>query len=118
MNIPSRKILLSLIIVAVLPAVALAGGKPTPRPKFKPPYDVIQSVDPAAQTVTVGHVNSTDTSTETLKLDKTTEIEVNGSAATLNDVKPGMKVSVTPGMDEGTASRLVLSPAPPSDTKP
>ena len=83
-----------------------------PRPPFLPPYDAIQSVDATAKTLVVGHVNSKDTSTKTYKLVPTTEIQVNGDKAKLEDLKTGMKVSVTPAMDATVAERVVASPSP------
>jgi hypothetical protein len=120
MNIALGQKFLLFMAVVVLPGAAFAGApKLKPRQPYKPTYDVIKAVDPTAQTVTIGHVNSTDTSTKTFKLDKFSEIEVNGATGTLNDVKTGMKVSVTTGADDNTASRLVVSPAPtPAPSEP
>ena len=115
-NVFHRKFLL-VVALAVPMAGALAGNPPLkPRQPFKPPYDVIRSVDATAKTVTIGHVHSKDTSAKTYKLDKFTEIQVNGAKGDLNDIKTGMKVDVTPGADEEVASRLVLSAAPPEPT--
>ena len=116
MNTALRRTLLALLICSTLPALVFAGGKLKPKEPFKPAYDVVQAVDPTANSVTIGHANSTDTSTKTYKLDKFSEVEVNGEKASLADVKPGMKASVTPGVVENTASRLVVSPAPPEPT--
>ena len=94
----------------VLPGFA-GTPKPTPKP-FKPPYNVIQSLDATAKTITVGHVNSVDTSTPLYRITPTTEIQVNGEKATIDKLQTGMKVSITPGSDSTVAERIVASPAP------
>jgi hypothetical protein len=112
MNITPRKTFLVLAGSLALSVAAFAGPKITPREPFKPSYDAVQSVDTTANTITINHVNSKDTSTKVYKLDQKTEIEVNGEKGTLNDVKTGMKISVTPGFNDDEASRVVVSPAP------
>jgi hypothetical protein len=105
-----------LLLACIVPSAFASGGPLKPRQPFKPTYDVIQSVDATAKTVTIGHANSKDTSTKTYKVAKDTDIQVNGAKGDLNDVKTGMKVSITLGIDEDVASRLVVSPAPPEPT--
>ena len=114
MNFVLRRISILALVLVVLPAAAFAGNsqKAKPRPPFRAPYDVIVSVDRAAKTVIIGHVNSSDKSRTTLKINNLTEIQINGNPGTMADVKPGLKVSVTPGVEEDQAGRLVLSPAP------
>lgn len=111
-----QKLSLALLAGLWLPVAAQAGGKIKPREPYKPVYDVIQAVDTAGSTVTIGHVNSKDTSTKVYKVDSNTDIQVNGEKATLADVKTGMKVSLTIGFDEDKAGGLSLSPAPPDPT--
>ena len=100
-----------LALSLALPVTSSAAPKPTPKP-FKPPYNVIQSVDATAKTIVVGHVNSMDTSTQTYKITQFTDIQVNGDKKTAADLQAGMKVSVTPGSDPGVADRIVAGPAP------
>ncbi len=99
-------------LVLSLATTTWAGPKPTPRPPFLPPYDAITSVDATAKTLVVGHVNSNDKTSKTYKLIPTTEIQVNGEKAPVTSLQAGMKVSVTPAMDETIAERVVASPAP------
>ena len=100
-----------LVLGLVLPG-ASGAPKPTPRPPFKPPYNVIQSVDASAKTITIGHVNSLDTSTSQYKINQFTDIQVNGEKGTVDQLQTGMKVSVTPGSDPKVADRIVAGPAP------
>ena len=102
---------LFLALSLALPGTSWGGPKPTPKP-FKPPYNVIQSVDATAQTIVVGHVNSMDTSTQTYKITQYTDIQVSGDKKTVADLQAGMKVSVTPGADPAVAERIVAGPAP------
>ena len=70
------------------------------RHKQKPQYEDITAVDEGAKTVTVGHKNGKDHSTEALKINDFTEITVDGQKATLKDLKPGMKVDVDRESDD------------------
>ena len=87
-------------ILATNPAFA-AGKKKKEAPVPKAP--IIASVTPTAITVTE------DKTTKTFTITQFTEINVNGQRATVADVKPGMTVNVTIGMDPSKASRIVAS---------
>ena len=109
----ARSLLSAAALLAASLALPVASGAPKPTPKpFKPPYTVIQAVDATAKTITVGHVNSMDTSTHQYKITQFTDIEVNGDKKTVTDLQVGMKVSVTPASDPTAADRIVASPAP------
>jgi len=47
-----------------------------------------------------------DQTSRTFAITQFTEINVNGQRATVADLKPGMKVSVTAGMDPSQAARI------------
>jgi len=67
---------------------------------------VISSVTGNAITVTEGKT------TRTFIITQFTEINVNGQRATIADLKPGMTVNVTIGMDPTRASRVVATGVP------
>ena len=95
-------------ILAVITATPAFGGskkkKATPAPKSHPP--IISSVTGNAITV------SEEKTTRTFIITQFTEINVNGQRATIVDLKPGMTVSVTIGMDPTRASRVVATGVP------
>jgi hypothetical protein len=107
------------IIVAVallcssVPATVLAWRDPPPLPgghkKHKASYEVIASVDEGAGTVLIGHANSSNRTTKSLKVTKFTDITVDGQKATLHDLKKGMMVEVTQGGDADEAAALKAS---------
>ncbi len=94
--------------LAVITATPAFGGskkkKATPAPKSHPP--IISSVTGNAITV------SEEKTTRTFIITQFTEINVNGQRATIVDLKPGMTVSVTIGMDPTRASRVVATGLP------
>ena len=55
--------------------------------------------------------------TRTFIITQFTEINVNGQRATIVDLKPGMTVNVTIGMDPTRASRVVATGVPVSGNK-
>jgi hypothetical protein len=77
--------------------------KTIPTPAKQP---VIASV--SAHSITVSEPKGTKTFTIT----QFTEINVNGQKATVADLKPGMVVTVTIGIDPSRASRINASGAP------
>jgi len=95
-------------LLAVITATpALAGSKrkkATPVPGYHPP--IISGVTGNAITVTEGKT------TRTFIITQFTEINVNGQPAAIVDLKPGMTVSVTIGMDPTRASRVVATGVP------
>src|SRR5437899_2191264 len=104
-----KKSSFSLLVVSALVVVmgssVFGGGKK----KAKPPehHDIlISSVAGNAVTVTEGKV------TRAFKITQFTEINVNGQKATIADLKPGMTVSVTIGVDPSQASRVNASGVP------
>ena len=92
-------------LLAVITATpALAGSKKKKAssvPRYHSP--VISSVTGNAITV------SEEKTTRTFVITQFTEINVNGQRATIVDLKPGMTVSVTIGMDPTRASRVVAT---------
>ena len=96
------------VLALVLTPVAEGGKKKkkADAPAFHP--TVIQSVTPNSITI------SGEGGTKTLEITKFTEITVRGQRATLGDLTPGMRVSVTMGTDPSKASRINASDAPAS----
>ncbi len=95
-------------LLAVITATpALAGSKKKKAssvPRYHSP--VISSVTGNAITV------SEEKTTRTFVITQFTEINVNGQRATIVDLKPGMTVNVTIGMDPTRASRVVATGVP------
>ncbi len=95
------------LLAVIIATPAFAGSKKkkaTPVPGYHPP--VISSVTGNAITVTEGKT------TRTFIITQFTEINVNGQRATIADLKPGMTVNVTIGMDPTRASRVVATGVP------
>ena len=55
---------------------------------------------------------------ETYRTTTTTSIRVNGLKATLADLKPGMRVDVTQGLDRATAATIAATILPPPQATP
>ncbi len=92
-----------LVIVMIAPAFG-AGKKKKETPAHRD--IVISSITGNAITVTEGKV------TRAFKITQFTEINVNGQKATIAELKPGMTVSVTIGIDPSRASRVNASGVP------
>jgi hypothetical protein len=96
---PFVAVFVLLLALAVTPAFAGSKKKKaSPTPKYQPP--VISSV--TANRVTVTEEKTTRAFTVT----QFTEITVNGQRASIADLKPGMTVNVTIGVDPSQASRI------------
>jgi hypothetical protein len=103
--------MLLFVVWILVTALALAPAfgkdrkkKATPVPAYHPP--AISSVTGNAITV------SDQSTTRTLTITQFTEITVNGQRASIADLKPGMTVSVTLGMDPSRAARINATDAP------
>ncbi len=83
--------------LALNPAFGGAKEKPAPAPIQGP---VIASVTATSMTISEGKT------AKTLIITQFTEITVNGIKATAAELKPGMKVSVTLGLDPTKAGRI------------
>jgi hypothetical protein len=104
----------ALCVLSVLVASSLQGGRisskrgPTPVPTH--PEVLISSVTGSSVTVTVQTVSDKGQvfakTNKTYTVTKFTEIQVNRQKATIVDLKPGMRVSVTAGMDPSQAARI------------
>ncbi len=108
-------LMLALMLVAPL-TDARAGGRRSSKERepFKPVYKAITSVDATAHTVSYSTVNGVGAAnSKTFKITDKTEIEVNGLKSTLNDLKAGMQVDISPAMDETVADRISAKTAPP-----
>lgn len=111
------------------PHASARGRRNIKEQSYEQTSDVIESVDAKAHTVTVAKVskkvvthegtgknsgNKDDAphtiSAVTYKVTDLTEIEVSGQKSKLDALQKGMKVSVTQGMNEGTAARLSATP--------
>jgi hypothetical protein len=100
-------VVVSVSLVVSMSAPVFAGGrkkKSSPAPKYQPP--VISSV--AGKTITV----TQEKVTRAFTLTPFSEITVNGQRATIADLKPGMTVNVTIGVDPSQASRVVATGVP------
>src|SRR5205809_6916798 len=100
-------IIISVLLVALATPPAFAGSKKkktTAQALYQAP--VIASV--AGNTITV----SEEKTARTFIITQFTEINVNGQRATIVDLKPGMTVSLTIGMDPTRASRVVATGVP------
>ena len=98
-------IVVSVLLVALAtPAFAGSKKKKATPPQHHPP--VISSV--TGNTITV----SEEKTTRTFIITQFTEINVNGQRGAVADLKPGMTVSVTIGVDPTRASRVNATGAP------
>ena len=96
-----RFVVVSVLLVLVASTPAFGGGKKkkaTPAPAYQQP--VISSVKGNAITV------SDTKTTRAFTITPFTEINVNGQRANVADLKPGMTVNVTIGLDPSHASRI------------
>jgi hypothetical protein len=83
---------------------AFAAGR---KKKASPPE---QHLEPVITSVTANSLTVTDQrETRTFIVSPFTEISVNGQRATIADLKSGMKVNVTIGVDPTRAGRIVAS---------
>jgi hypothetical protein len=96
--------LVAILILFASTASAGSKKKKATLTQYHPP--VISSV--TGNTITV----SEEKTTRTFIITQFTEINVNGQRAAVADLKPGMTVSVTIGVDPTRASRIVATGAP------
>src|SRR5207247_1609645 len=104
-----KRLFVVVSVLVGLMVIAPASGKgrkkkATPVPAYHGP--VISSV--TGNAITVSDAKTTRTFTVT----QFTEINVNGQRATIADLKPGMRVNVTIGLDPSHASRINAADAP------
>ena len=104
-------VILFILLAALVTTPSFAGRKKkaSPAPKYQTP--VISSV--TGNTITVTQEKLTRAYTIT----RFSEVMVNGQKATIADLKPGMVVSVTIGVDPTQASRVVATGAPSGKKK-
>src|SRR6266508_5778801 len=105
---------LLVVVWILLAAIAFApafgkGRKSKATPAYQPP--VIASVTGNAITV------SEQKTARTFTVTQFTEITVNGQRASIADLKPGMTVNVTIGVDPTHASRIVATGVPAGGKK-
>ena len=98
-----------LVVVWIFLAIAFApafgkGKKTKATPAYQPP--VIASVKGNAITV------SEQKTARTFTVTQFTEINVNGQRASIADLKPGMTVNVTIGVDPSRAARINATGVP------
>jgi len=110
-----RPLYLAVVTAAVL-LVPLNGPSAAQRkPKAKPPEmhaTVIASVTPQSITITE------DKETKSFGITQFTEITVNGQRASVNELKPGMSVTIGLGGDPTKASRIDAGGAPVQPSTP
>jgi len=105
-------IVVSVLLAGITITPAFGKGrkkKTTPAPEYHQP--VISGVTGNAISV------SDQKTTRTFTITRFTEINVNGQRATIADLKPGMTVNVTIGMDPSYASRIVATGLPAKETQ-
>jgi hypothetical protein len=105
-------IVVSILLAGITITPAFGKGrkkKVTPAPVYQAP--VISNATGNAITV------SDQKTTRTFTITRFTEINVNGQRATIADLKPGMTVNVTIGMDPSYASRIVATGLPAEGTR-
>src|SRR6266487_4843877 len=97
-------------LLALITATPAVGGRKKKKASSVPRYHspVISGVTGNAITVRA------EKTTRTFVITQFTEINVNGQRATIVDLKPGMTVNVTIGMDPTRASRVVATGVPVS----
>ena len=102
--------LITVIAVLLLTSSLHAGIKVVP-PPFPPHHTVIGAI--SADSITITTFNGS----KTYKIDKYTTFTFMGKTVAVNDLKPGMKVSVTFGGDPTTVASINAS-NPPIDPSP
>ena len=103
----NRFFVVIVLVIALATTPAFAGGKKkkaSPAPKDHTP--TISSVVGNSITVTQ------DKATRAYTITRFSEVMVNGQKATIADLKPGMAVAITIGIDPTQASRVVATGAP------
>ena len=86
-------------------------AKPTPEPQ----HTTISLISGNSITISTGK------ETKTYTIDQDTQIQLKGGRATVADLKPGMRVAITPGIAPALAGVILASDAPkapPATTKP
>jgi fibronectin type 3 domain-containing protein len=103
----------SIAVAISLPIVVHAAGKTPAKKKETPQTHVtIQSVDANSITISDGK------HTTTYKIVPQTVIEIKGQKATVAELKPGMRASVTGGADQTVADHITASDAPKATPAP
>jgi hypothetical protein len=103
------KNILSIVISVLLVALATPAFAGSKKKKATPAqYQAPVIANVTGNTITV----SEEKTTRTFVVTQFTEINVNGQRAPVADLKPGMTVSVTIGVDPTRASRVVATGAP------
>ena len=99
-------VVVSFLLVLITASPAFAGSRKKKATPAQYQAPVISSV--TGNTITV----SDEKTTRTFIITQFTEINVNGQRAAVADLKPGMTVSVTIGVDPARASRIVATGVP------
>jgi hypothetical protein len=104
-------IVISVLLVALATPPAFAGSKKKKATPAQYQAPVISSV--TGNTITV----SEEKTARTFIITQFTEVNVNGQRGAVADLKPGMTVSVTIGVDPTRASRVVATGAPVGENR-
>jgi hypothetical protein len=99
-------VVVSVFLVFTVGGPAFGGGKKKKAPAVEYHQPVISSVKGNAITV------SDAKTTRAFTITQFTEINVNGQRATIADLKPGMTVNITIGLDPSHASRIIAEGVP------
>ena len=100
-------IAISVLLVALATPPAFAGSKKK-KAAAAPPYQAPVIASVTGNTITV----SEEKTARTFIITQFTEINVNGQRAAVADLKPGMTVGVTIGVDPTRASRINATGVP------
>jgi hypothetical protein len=110
--LPSVGVLSVLAFTALHAGASSRKAVPTPTPTHRQTVITAvsgNSVTVETQTVADKGGKVLDSSSRTYRVTQFTEITINGQRATLADLKPKMKVSVTIGTDPTQAARIVAN---------
>jgi hypothetical protein len=93
---------------------AAKGNRPAPKKDEKP-----APIRPTITTISADSITMTDAhGKQTYKIDERTEVTFKGQKATVDSLKPGMRVSIVKGSDPTVAGRISANEAPKDAPKP
>src|SRR4051794_9929988 len=97
--------------LATSAAYAAGAGKLPPKKEYVPEHTTITSISADSLTISSGGT------AKTYKLTKDTDLTLKGQKAKVEDLKAGMRVSVTMASDPTVASRVNASDPPKEEPK-
>ncbi len=115
-NIPVLVVTVLGLLALVSADVLAAAPKPAPKPSAKAPN--AKKATPAPTHTTIASISADSITvdepkgTRTYKIGKDTEFNLRGQKVKIEEIKTGMRVSVTVGSDPAVAQRISASDAP------